>query len=81
MSDRGCPLSTALSWPQCGQLCRSQRGVRRRALAALPAKRAGLLTDMGQGDTSLPPYFDRAFRAAGLTHLMAVSGSSEQFGV
>jgi predicted membrane metal-binding protein len=55
--------------------------VRRRALAALPAKRAGLLTDMGQGDTSLPPYFDRAFRAAGLTHLMAIIGASKQFSV
>jgi hypothetical protein len=30
-------------------------GLRRRALAALPAKGARLLTDMGQGDTSLLP--------------------------
>jgi hypothetical protein len=46
--------------------------------ATLPTERAGLLTGLSLCDTSLlPADFDRAFRAAGLTHLMAVSGGSE----
>jgi ComEC/Rec2-related protein len=50
---------------------------RRRALASLAPDRAGLLVGMALGDTSLlPPELERDFRAAGLTHLMAVSGAN-----
>jgi competence protein ComEC len=49
---------------------------RRRALATLAPERAGLLVGMALGDTSLlPGDLERDFRAAGLTHLMAVSGA------
>jgi competence protein ComEC len=50
---------------------------RRRALASLARERAGLLVGMALGDTSLlPAELERDFRAAGLTHLMAVSGAN-----
>jgi competence protein ComEC len=50
---------------------------RRRALADLPPERAGLLVGMALGDTSLlGADLDRAFKAAGLTHLLAVSGQN-----
>lgn len=50
---------------------------RDRALASLPPERAGLLLGMALGDTSLlPGHLEAAFRAAGLTHLMAVSGAN-----
>jgi competence protein ComEC len=50
---------------------------RDRALASLPPERAGLLLGMALGDTSLlPRHLEAAFRAAGLTHLMAVSGAN-----
>jgi competence protein ComEC len=50
---------------------------RRRALATLAPERAGLLVGMALGDTSLlPGDLERDFRAAGLTHLMAVSGAN-----
>jgi competence protein ComEC len=50
---------------------------RRRALATLAPERAGLLVGMALGDTSLlPGELERDFRAAGLTHLMAVSGAN-----
>ncbi len=50
---------------------------RRRVLADLPRERAGLLIGMALGDTSLlPADLDRAFKAAGLTHLVAVSGQN-----
>jgi competence protein ComEC len=53
-----------------------REAARRRALAALPPERAGLLVGMALGDTSLlPGDLERDFRAAGLTHLMAVSGT------
>jgi competence protein ComEC len=49
---------------------------RSRALASLPPERAGLLVGMALGDTSLlPAELEGDFRAAGLTHLMAVSGA------
>jgi competence protein ComEC len=51
---------------------------RRRATASLPPDRAGLLLGMALGDTSLLPRdLERAFRAAGLSHLVAVSGQDE----
>jgi competence protein ComEC len=50
---------------------------RRRALASLAPERAGLLVGMALGDTSLlPGELEGDFRAAGLTHLMAVSGAN-----
>jgi competence protein ComEC len=50
---------------------------RRRALATLAPERAGLLAGMALGDTTLlPADLERDFRAAGLTHLMAVSGAN-----
>jgi competence protein ComEC len=50
---------------------------RRRALATLAPERAGLLVGMALGDTSLlPGDLEGDFRAAGLTHLMAVSGAN-----
>jgi competence protein ComEC len=50
---------------------------RRRAVDSLPAERAGLLVGMALGDTSLlPAELEADFRAAGLTHLMAVSGAN-----
>jgi competence protein ComEC len=51
---------------------------RRQALASLPPERAGLLVGMALGDTSLLPRdLDGAFRVAGLSHLVAVSGQDE----
>jgi ComEC/Rec2-related protein len=50
---------------------------RRQARASLAPERAGLLVGMALGDTSLlPAELERDFRAAGLTHLMAVSGAN-----
>ena len=50
---------------------------RRRAHGSLPPDRAALLVGMALGDTSLlPAELERDFRAAGLTHLMAVSGAN-----
>jgi competence protein ComEC len=50
---------------------------RRRALTDLPRERAGLLVGMALGDTSLlGADLDRSFKAAGLTHLLAVSGQN-----
>jgi competence protein ComEC len=50
---------------------------RRQALATLDPARAGLLVGMALGDTSLlPTEMEHDFRAAGLTHLMAVSGAN-----
>jgi competence protein ComEC len=50
---------------------------RSRALASLRPERAGLLVGMALGDTSLlPAELEGDFRAAGLTHLMAVSGAN-----
>ena len=54
-----------------------REAARRRALATLAPERAGLLAGMALGDTSLlPGDLERDFRAAGLTHLMAVSGAN-----
>jgi competence protein ComEC len=50
---------------------------RRQALGGLAPERAGLLVGMALGDTSLlPAELERDFRAAGLTHLTAVSGAN-----
>jgi competence protein ComEC len=54
-----------------------REAARRRALGSLAPERAGLLVGMALGDTSLlPAELERDFRAAGLTHLMAVSGAN-----
>jgi competence protein ComEC len=56
---------------------RVREAARSRALASLAPERAGLLVGMALGDTSLlPAEVERDFRAAGLTHLMAVSGAN-----
>ncbi|HKQ00963.1 MAG TPA: ComEC/Rec2 family competence protein [Actinomycetes bacterium] len=56
---------------------RVRDAARSRALASLAPERAGLLIGMALGDTSLlPAEVERDFRAAGLTHLMAVSGAN-----
>jgi competence protein ComEC len=56
---------------------RVRDAARRQALASLAPERAGLLVGMALGDTSLlPAELERDFRAAGLTHLMAVSGAN-----
>ena len=56
---------------------RVRDAARSRALASLTPERAGLLVGMALGDTSLlPAELERDFRAAGLTHLMAVSGAN-----
>jgi competence protein ComEC len=48
-----------------------------RALDSLPPERAGLLVGMALGDTSLLPRdLEAAFRVAGLSHLVAVSGAN-----
>ncbi len=48
-----------------------------RACRSLPVEPAGLLPGLAVGDTSrLTPELADAFRAAGLTHLVAVSGSN-----
>jgi ComEC/Rec2-related protein len=56
---------------------RVRDAARSRALASLAPERAGLLIGMALGDTSmLPAELEQDFRAAGLTHLMAVSGAN-----
>ena len=56
---------------------RVREAARTQALASLATERAGLLVGMALGDTSLlPAELERDFRAAGLTHLMAVSGAN-----
>jgi competence protein ComEC len=56
---------------------RVRDAARSRALASLAPERAGLLVGMALGDTSLlPEELEHAFQAAGLTHLMAVSGAN-----
>jgi len=56
---------------------RLRQAARNQALASLAPERAGLLVGMALGDTSLlPAELEGDFRAAGLTHLMAVSGAN-----
>jgi competence protein ComEC len=67
--------------PPPGVVLRASEAVRdaarRQALATLAPERAGLLVGMALGDTSLlPAELEHDFRAAGLTHLMAVSGAN-----
>src|SRR4029450_7251947 len=54
-----------------------REAARRRALGSLAPERAGLFVGMALGDTSLlPAELECGLRAAGLTHLMAVSGAN-----
>jgi ComEC/Rec2-related protein len=67
--------------PPAGAALRVSEAVRdaarSRASTSLSPDRAGLLVGMALGDTSLlPADLERDFRAAGLTHLMAVSGAN-----
>jgi len=70
----------AVSRPAAGPLRASEAvraAAREQAAASLPPERAGLLAGMALGDTSrIPGDLDAAFRRAGLTHLLAVSGSN-----
>jgi competence protein ComEC len=54
-----------------------REGLRRGALASLPRAEAALLLGLSIGDTSsMDPEVERDFRATGLGHLVAVSGSN-----
>jgi competence protein ComEC len=54
-----------------------RRGLTRAALAVLPEREAGLLMGLALGDTSrLDPGLQQDFRATGMGHLVAVSGSN-----
>jgi competence protein ComEC len=55
----------------------TREALRRGALRALPDREAALLLGLSIGDTELmDPEVDRDFRATGLGHLLAVSGSN-----
>jgi ComEC/Rec2-related protein len=72
IEERAPPAGAAL---RVSELVRD--AARERALASLAPERAGLLVGMALGDTSLLPVeLEGEFRAAGLTHLMAVSGAN-----
>ena len=72
IEERAPPAGTAL---RTSELVRD--AAREQALASLPPERAGLLVGMALGDTSLlSQELEGDFRAAGLTHLMAVSGAN-----
>jgi competence protein ComEC len=72
LEERAPPSSVALRVSE-----RVRDAARSQALASLAPERAGLLVGMALGDTSLlPGELERDFRAAGLTHLMAVSGAN-----
>jgi competence protein ComEC len=60
------------------RLANAARGaLRRGARTILPAREAGLLLGLAIGDTSaMDPEVDEDFRATGLGHLLAVSGSN-----
>ncbi|MEU8296891.1 ComEC/Rec2 family competence protein [Micromonospora sp. NPDC048909] len=63
------------SWPQ--RAAGSLRDGLQRACAPLPAEQGGLLPGLVVGDTSrLLPTVEEDFRATGMTHLNAVSGSN-----
>jgi competence protein ComEC len=74
------PIIEERAPPGGGALRISERvrvAARSRAMASLAPERAGLLVGMALGDTSLlPGELEGDFRAAGLTHLMAVSGAN-----
>jgi competence protein ComEC len=55
----------------------TREGLRRGAFRALPDREAALLLGLSIGDTEfMDPEVDRDFRATGLGHLLAVSGSN-----
>lgn len=63
------------SWAQ--RVAGSLRAGLRRACAPLPVEPGGLLPGLVVGDTSrLDPAVEEDFRATGMTHLLAVSGSN-----
>ncbi|GAA3848823.1 ComEC/Rec2 family competence protein [Amycolatopsis tucumanensis] len=73
---RGPPVeATEAPWWQ--RAAESMREALRNACAVLPEEQAGLVPGLVVGDTSgLSERLDREFTDAGLTHLMAVSGSN-----
>ena len=74
------PVVLSVSRPAPGPLRASEAvraAAREQAAASLPPERAGLLVGMALGDTSrIPGDLGTAFETAGLTHLVAVSGSN-----
>ncbi|WP_306999014.1 ComEC/Rec2 family competence protein [Amycolatopsis thermophila] len=71
------PPSGATVAPWWQRAAESMRAALRRACAVLPEEQAGLVPGLVVGDTSgLSERLDREFTDAGLTHLMAVSGSN-----
>ncbi len=72
LTARGPPHSAAL------RLANAARGaLRRGACVALPGREAALLLGLSIGDTSeMDPEVEEDFRASGLAHLVAVSGSN-----
>ncbi len=64
-------------WPPLRLTAAVRAATRERASGALPPDQAGLLVGMALGDTSrLAASVDASFKAAGLTHLLAVSGAN-----
>jgi len=74
------PVLLSAVQPALGPLRASEAvraAAREQAAASLPPERAGLLVGLALGDTSrVPGDLDAAFETAGLTHLVAVSGSN-----
>ncbi len=69
------PVATPAPWLQ--QAAGGLRGGLRRACAPLPPEPGGLLPGLVVGDTThLDPALAEEFRATGMTHLVAVSGSN-----
>lgn len=76
ISARGPPVAIGRApWWQRGAA--RVRSDLRSAAAVLPAAERGLLPGLVDGDTStLDPQLNQAFKTAGLTHLVAVSGTN-----
>ncbi len=75
VSALGPPSVTPASWPW--RASDAVRAALRRACGGLPADAGGLLPSLVDGDTSgLPGPLQADLRAAGLTHLTAVSGAN-----
>jgi competence protein ComEC len=72
LSVRGPPTNAALRLAGA-----ARHALRRGATTALPGREAALLLGLSIGDTDLmPPEVEEDFRASGLAHLLAVSGSN-----
>ncbi|HKE76394.1 MAG TPA: ComEC/Rec2 family competence protein, partial [Acidimicrobiales bacterium] len=76
-------VATVVGWRPGAGLSRAANGLRRTLAAGaevLPARQRALLAGVTLGDDrDQPPDMTDAFRAAGLTHLLAVSGENVAF--